>query len=123
MAFDISIQKNSIPFNFKDDNGETQLTLEFDKSDDSIDNIYKQDEVIKKLYDSIDEEKADLDSTKELVERCFDSVLGDGSFKKVYAINPSCMIILQYYVAIVIHIRKELDDFEGAKDLEKYING
>lgn len=123
MALDITIQKNTIPINFKDEDGKILVALEFDKSDESIDNIYKQDEVIKKMYEKINKDKAELDSTKELVEKCFDSILGEGAFKKIYKHNPSCMIILQYYITAIIHIRQQLDDFEGAQDLEKYMNG
>lgn len=123
MVLKINLASNEIPIQFVDDEGKVQLELAFDKSDESIEHLYKQDEVIKELHEKVDPNKADMESTKELVEKCFDSVLGEGSFDKVYAINPSCMIILQYYIAAVIHIREQLDDFDGAKDLQKYLNG
>lgn len=126
MGLKLTIQQNTIPIEFENpETGEVALTLYFDKSDESIEKMYKQDEVIKQLNNELEDKQneGDMEDTKKIVRECFDSVLGEGSFEKVYDLNPSCLIILQYYLAAVVHIRQELDDFEGAKSLQKYING
>lgn len=123
MARKIRIQKNYIPIEFEDDNGEVVLELRFDKSDEAIDRLYKQDEVIKELVEKVDETNNEMEETKKFVEQCFDGVFGKGAFKKVYAINPSCLIILQYFIQSVMVIREELDDFEGAEAIQQYLEG
>lgn len=123
MARKIRIQKNFIPIEFENEKGEVLLELRFDKSDEAIDRLYKQDEVIKELVDKVDETNNEMEETKKFVSQCFDSVLGDGAFEKVYAINPSCLIILQYFIQSVVMIREELDDFEGAAAIEQYLQG
>lgn len=123
MARKIRIQKNYIPIEFEDENGEIVLELKFDKSDDAIDRLYKQDEVIKELVSKVDESNNEMEETKNFVSKCFDGVLGEGSFDKVYDFNPSCLIILQYFITAVMMIREELDDFEGAEAIEHYLKG
>lgn len=123
MARKIRIQKNYIPIEFENEKGDVILELKFDKSDKAIDRLYKQDEVIKELVEKIDEKNDEMEETKKFVEQCFDGVFGKGSFKEVYKINPSCLIILQYFIQSVMVIREELDDFEGAEAIEQYLQG
>jgi len=123
MARKIRIQKNYIPIEFEDDKGEVVLELRFDKSDEAIDRLYKQDEIIKELMETVDESNNEMEETKNFVRQCFDGVLGEGSFNKVYEINPSCLIILQYFIQSIVMIREELDDFEGAAAIEQYLKG
>jgi hypothetical protein len=124
MGLKIKLHQNTIPIEFEDpETGEIVETLHFDKTDDAIQKLRKQDEVIKELAEELDEKNAELEETKKLVKTCFDAVFGENAFEKIYKINPSCLILLQYYISAVVYIRKEMDDFEGAKDLEKYITG
>lgn len=118
----ILIQTNKIEIPFNDKDGNTVLTLYFDKSDKNIQRFYDQYEEIQKLSAEMTENN--VDEAKDFLKRVFDAVLGEGAFGKVYDINPSIIVVAAYLLQIVEGIYQELQSTSGAGQdvLKKYLN-
>ena len=118
----ILIQTNKIEIPFNDSEGNTLLTLYFDKSDKNIQRFYDQYEEIQKLSAEMTENN--VDEAKDYLKQVFDAILGEGSFDKVYDINPSIIVVAAYLLQIVEGIYQELQSTSGAGQdvLKKYLN-
>lgn len=118
----ILIQTNKIEIPFNDKDGKTVLTLYFDKSDKNIQRFYDQYEEIQKLSAEMTENN--VDEAKDYLKQVFDAILGEGSFDKVYDINPSIIVVAAYLLQIVEGIYQELQSTSGAGQdvLKKYLN-
>lgn len=118
----ILIQTNKIEIPFNDKDGNTVLTLYFDKSDKNIQRFYDQYEEIQKLSAEVTENN--VDEAKDYLKQVFDAILGEGSFDKVYDINPSIIVVAAYLLQIVEGIYQELQSTSGAGEdiLNRYLN-
>lgn len=118
----IKLKKNQIEIPFVDEEGETVLTLHFDKTDKNIDRFFKaKDEVFgldKEIGDT-----AEYSDSIEIVKKSYDAILGEGTFEKVYKINPSMPICLSYLLDIADGILENLMQDMRTEKINKYIKG
>lgn len=107
MAIKIQTKKSEIPVEIGDEK------FAFDVSDESIKNFREEALKVQKEFHSIgadaDEEKA-LEEAKKVLKRGFEVMLGEGAFEKIYAISPSVMICMQYFVQLAEGIERELQN-------------
>lgn len=116
----IQLRKTTIDIPFMD--GEKELfTLHFDRSDKNIERLYNDYDELIKNTESITEETP-LEEVKPFVKDFTDSILGEGSFDKLYEISPSLQIVMIYIMQITIGIKEEVEQ-EDIKDLEKQLLG
>lgn len=123
MAKVINIRKPHIDIEFKDDEGNVVLAFKFDKSDDAQQRILDvQNEVMASLSKAELDEEYTIKKLNKDIERAFDSLLGEGSFNKLYELSPSWEIMIYYFVEICGAIAEEthtsFDEMNVA--LEKY---
>lgn len=106
MAIKIQTEKPVIPIELGD------LTFEFNVSDESVkkfreDAAKVQKELLNIKADDDDDEKA-LETTKDVLRRGYDLILGEGSFEKVYDMSPSVVMTIKYLEQIVQGLAEEL---------------
>lgn len=119
----IQIKSNKIEIPFQDADENVVMTLWFDKGDEPLKRLEKEFEKIQKIektykgneYETID---AALEKGKESIKRVADSLFGEGSFDKLYELNPSIYVVTDYIYQIAIGIKEELEA-ETIKDVEK----
>ena len=93
----IKIKSTTMPINFEDDNGNVVLSFEFSKDDKSIKKLTEVQETMIKEVEAVlktDKESETLETAKKALEKAFDSLLGKGSFSKIYALNKSIFICM-----------------------------
>lgn len=116
----IQLRKTTIDIPFKD--GDKELfTLHFDCSDKNIERLYKDYEELIKTTENMTEETT-VEEAKPFVKGFTDSILGEGSFDKLFELSPRLKIVMIYIVQIVIGIKEEVEQ-EDIKDLEKQLLG
>lgn len=117
----IKLKSNKIDIPFVNDEGETLLTLYFDKTDENYKKIMDLRETIYDLQKETTDADKDIEDTKAYVKRIFDTILGDGSFDKVYEINPSVTTITSYTFNIVDGILEDMTRDMRSDVLNKYL--
>lgn len=115
MAIKIQTKKTGIPVIIGD------LELVFEATDESVATFLKN---AKKVERELDEIKSDSPETAKVVlKKAFDTILGEGTFDKVYEITPSVFIMTDYFIQIVEGL---VDEFNKLglmnKRLKKYLN-
>lgn len=127
MAKVIKIRQNYIPVLFEDDNGELKHELRFYKTDDNIERLTKIGPTIEKLQKDIQKNEENgnvtLKQAKKLLKESMNGIFGEGSFEKLYKINPSVFIVVEYYILAIGAVVEELDEIGNTAELEKYLNG
>lgn len=121
----IKIKSTTMPINFEDDNGNVVLSFEFSKDDKSIKKLTEVQETMIKEVEAVlktDKEPETLETAKKALEKAFDSLLGKGSFSKIYALNKSIFICMQYLVAVVDSIIEEITSERETQLMGKYTN-
>ena len=121
----IKIKSTTMPINFEDDKGNVVLSFEFSKDDKSIKKLTEvQDTMIKEVEAVLktDKEPETLETAKKALEKAFDSLLGKGAFSKIYALNKSIFICMQYLVAVVDSIIEEITNERETQLMGKYTN-
>lgn len=122
MAIKIQTKQTSIPVEIGD------LKFDFDVTDESVKNFHKNAENIQKEIENIDlntDDENSFEQAKEVLDRGFTVMLGEGTFDKIYEMSPSLMICLQYLQAIGDGLYEEFDKMgfgESAQEkAKKYI--
>lgn len=107
MAIKIQTKKSEIPIEIGDEK------FAFDVSDESIKNFREEALKVQKEFHSIgadvDDETA-LEEARKALKRGFNVMLGEGAFEKIYALSPSVMICMQYFVQLAEGIEHELQN-------------
>ena len=117
----ILLKKNQIEIPFQDADGKTLLTLWFDKSDEPMKRLEKEFDKMKKSVAKMTEETTTFEDSKIMVEDAVSALFGPSAFEKLYELNPSLYIIVDYLNQISIGIKEELES-ETLKDVEqKYL--
>lgn len=122
MAIKIQTQKTEIPIELGD------LKFAFDISDESIkrfrDNAVKIQKELESINVSDQDDKA-MEQLKEILERGFTIMLGEGAFKKIYERSPSVMVVMNYFEQIANGIAAELNEMgyseTQAQKAKKYL--
>lgn len=116
----IRIQKNYVKIPFEDEEGNIVAEFKFDKTDAGIKKIYENSE---KLSAILDEEVTD-ENELDFLESAIDGTFEVGTFKKLYELNPSKMIVAIYYFQMCLGVKEELEkDAISDKQIEKYLLG
>jgi len=100
MAIKIQTEKPVIPIELG------ELKFEFELTDENIKRFYDTQDEIRKEFEEMNGD--DLESTKEIVKKAFDYILGDGAFDKIYEVSPSIIIVVKYFQQIVEGLEVEL---------------
>lgn len=118
----IQLKKTVIDIPFEKD-GETVLTLHFDRSDAHVKQFYSLlDNLEKKVVSLEEKENLEWQDTEATIKEITDAMLGEGSFEEIYQLNPSLSIVTQYLYMIAIGIKEELEE-EDLKAVEsKYLS-
>lgn len=116
MAIKILTKKTGLPIEIG------SLNFEFDLSDESIKDFKKaNDEMVDELKafkDADKEDEAFIENAKQLLQRTFDAILGEGSFAKIYKETPSVIYLMDYLKQLVDGILEELEAL-GIDDSQK----
>ena len=108
MAKQITIKKAYVPIDFVDDDGNIIESFRFDKSDDAAQRIIDvQNSVSASFAKAENDEDYSLDKLHVDLGKAVDSLLGEGSYEKLYDMSPSWEIMLHYFVAICTSIAEE----------------
>jgi len=118
----IEIKENVIEIPFRDKDGKIIEILYFRKSDDNIKKFMDAKDEISELRLKIDNTN-DLEDAREMVKKAYEAILGEGSFDKVYAINPATTIMVGYLAQITEGILMEIFDDMKMDALNKYVKG
>lgn len=107
----IQLRKTTIDIPFLDDKGNEQLVLHFDRSDENIKRLYASFDDIQNKAKAFEKEnyEDDFEEATAFVKETMDSILGEGSFDKVYALSPSIFIVVTYFYQLAIGIKEELE--------------
>lgn len=120
MTIKIQTQKTGIPVVI----GELEFT--FETSDQSVKNFRQNAIDIQKELNEIkiDDEENWLETSKDVLRRGYDLLLGDGAFEKVYEVTPSVMVTMQYLTQIVEGLTNELNalGYNNADKVKKYLS-
>lgn len=121
----IKIKSTTMPINFEDGKGNVVLSFEFSKDDKSIKKLTEVQETMIKEVEAVlktDKEPETLETAKKALEKAFDSLLGKEAFSKIYALNKSIFICMQYLVAVVDSIIEEITNERETQLMGKYTN-
>lgn len=106
MAIKIQTQKAEIPVELGD------LTFAFDVSDESVkqfrENAVKLQKELESLQVNEEDDKV-IAEAKDILNRGFTIMLGEGAFEKIYKLSPSVVIVMSYFTQIAEGIAEELD--------------
>ena len=121
----ILLKKNQIEIPFQDSDGNTVLTLWFDKGDESLKLINKEMKALGDIGKELEGKdipiEDDLEEANKIAKKAADSLFGEGSYEKLYELNPSIFVVMNYIFQIAIGIKEELES-ETLKDVEnKYL--
>lgn len=117
----INLVKTTIDIPFLDKEGNEALKLSFDRSDENIERLYSSLEELKERAATIDPTEGDITESKQFIKDTMDSMLGEGSFDKVYQLSPSLSIIGLYFYQIAVGIKEELESQKIEALEDKYI--
>ena len=119
----IQLVTNTIEIPFKKD-GEVLFTLYFDRTDENkkrLQKAFKGLEGKMKEFEEKGEDDTALDEGISFVKDIANKLLGEGSFEKMYEVNPSFEIVAKYLYLIMIGIKEEFEE-EDLKAVEsKYL--
>lgn len=120
----IKLVTNTIDIPFEDEKGKVLFTLHFDRTDENKKRLMKSfedlDEKMKELT-AKKEDEITLDEGVAFLKETTDELLGEGSFEKMYEVNPSFDIVAKYLYLIMIGIKEEFEE-EDLKAVEsKYL--
>lgn len=102
----IKLKKSTIDIPFVDDDGNVVLTLKFDKTDKSIDDVLSKMQSLKSDLES--KQHDSRDAVKEVLRDAYNTLLGKDAFEKVYQISPSIETLAVYFVEICLGIKDEM---------------
>lgn len=115
----IQLKKTVIDIPFMDEKGKEALVLHFDQSDENIKRLYDSFDEIQSISKKLQEEESeDFEEIKCFLKKAIDSIFGESSFDKLYAISPSVQIVAVYFAQMAIGIKEELEQ-EDIKSIEK----
>ena len=107
MAIKIQTEKTFIPVEIGD------LKFKFDITDESIVELRKNADKVRKELENIEADKNDekaLEQTKDVLRQGYTLILGEGAFEKIYEISPSVIVCMKYFEQVVRGIEEELQE-------------
>lgn len=117
----ILLKSNKIEIPFQDSEGKKVLTLWFDKGDKPMAKINEQFKKMEYNYKDLKDEDVTIEDAKKVLAEATDALFGSGSFDKIYELNPSLYVVMEYIYQISIGIKEELES-ETLNDVQnKYL--
>ena len=102
MVIKIQTKQTGIPVEF----GELQFT--FDTSDESIKTFYDAAQATLTEMNNVKDD--DLDAAKDILQKGYDLMLGEGAFKQIYEQTPSLIEVTRYFMQLAEGIKDELNN-------------
>lgn len=120
----ITLQKNYIEIPIVDDEGKEVVSFKFDKTDEAIEKLEEQYKKVTELAKDNDNFK-ELESRKNFVKMAIDGTFGEGSFDKLYNLNPSLTIVTTYYIQLCLAVKEDIGNTNKADSelLNRYMKG
>ena len=116
----IKIKDNRIKFDFENDKGEIVETIYFDKYDENIGRFMKKYKEIQNMQ--IDgAADNDVEQVREEIKGYMDDIFGQGAFDKLYAINPSVLIVATYFLEMATQLQEEIRQEQESEIVDKYM--
>lgn len=116
----IKLKSNLMKFDFENENGEVVETITFDKSDSNIKHFWEKYKEIQKMQFVEEDEEANFETVTREVKGYMDDLFGEGSFDKLYALNPSILIVSTYFLQMATQIREEIDRDQQDEIIKQY---
>lgn len=116
----IKVVENVIEIPFEKD-GKVVETLYFDKSDEAMEKLITESTEVTKVSSSEMNESDKIKETQRALKNAYDSIFGDGSYDKIYKLNPSVAIMTTYLVNIVNGIFAEMMDGMTTRTIGSYL--
>ena len=117
----IKIVETIIEIPFEKD-GKVVETLYFDKSDDAMQKLLKQGEKVTSSAKLAEIDGHDqVEKTRAVLKEAYNDIFGEGSFDKIYKINPSVAILTNYLVEIMNGIFAEMMESMTTQTLSNYL--
>lgn len=111
MAIKIQTKTHIIPIEIGD------VKLEFDMSDENVKRLFDSEKEIMKKINEVD--KNDFEAQKQAISEIVDTLLGEGSFDKLYNLSPSVFIVVEYFMQIAQGLKEEINKRLGNDNLSK----
>ncbi len=105
MSIQIKKQETFIPLEVGD------IKLKFHYTDDSMLEVRKQLLKTQKEIGRIEGEEWDnkeMEQAKEILTKAMDSMFGKDTFKQIYAMTPSVIVVLDYFKQMVDGVTNEM---------------
>lgn len=103
MAIKIQTQQTFIPIELG------ELEFKFDLTDESISNFRKEAVKVQKELEKLSDDEDAHEQAKNILNRGFDLMLGEGSFEQIYNLTPSVLVLIDYFAAVITGISDEID--------------
>lgn len=120
----IKLVTNTIDIPFEDEKGKVLFTLHFDRTDENKKRLMKSFEDLDEKMNELtakNEDDVTIDEGVAFLKETADKLLGEGSFDKMYEVNPSFEIVAKYLYLIMVGIKEEFEE-EDLKAVEsKYL--
>lgn len=106
MAIHISLDYAEIPVTIGD------FSFNVSVDDDSLLEIDRVFSEVSNELKNMDPSDRDLEKSKEVLERAFDCILGDGAFEQLYSKTPSCIILAKVLKKLYLSIVNAFNDMK-----------
>lgn len=119
----IKLKSKNIVIPFQDEEGNVLLELSFKRDDKILVGIIESiEDVTRGFQEYEDSEEFDYKAAKKRVEEAIDAWLGEGTFNKLYDLQPSLTQVVDLATQIVEILGEELANVvrEKEKAIEKY---
>jgi len=118
MAIRIEEKKAEIPVEIG------ELKFSFKVTDDAVLDFRKNSlavmEELKGLQIKPDEEdETILEKVKEVLQKGFDTILGEGAFEKIYDMTPSVFLLMRYFEQLAAGLAEELKNMGALEVLNQ----
>lgn len=118
MAIRIEEKKAEIPVEIG------ELKFSFKVTDDAVLNFRKNSlavmEELKGLQIKPDEEdETIMEKVKEVLQKGFDTILGEGAFEKIYDMTPSVFLLMRYFEQLAAGLAEELKNMGALEVLNQ----
>lgn len=116
----IKLKKNYINLDLVDENNNVVEVIKFNKTDENIDKFWNKYKDVSPI-EADEIEKQGLEGAKNYLKEIMDDLFEEGTFDRLYKINPSILILSAYFVEFTIAIRNELEEESRADITAKYL--
>lgn len=118
----IRLKSNFINIPIVDDEGNTVVSFKFEHTDEALKAMEKRTQEVA-LQSKDDTNFENEEKAKDFIKNAIDLTFGEGSFDKLYNLNPSISIVSAYFFQMCLAVSEEMDRNRNVQDIEKYLKG